>query len=724
MSLWHHRWLLLGLLALTSACGSTPRQARSCQSDPECPSGAYCVGGACVAGMLPQAHIQIAGAAGQLVSHRQVVFDGAGSVDPNPQHKLTSYRWALRSASASACAPSPANGSDPQLATVFRCAGDYHVELSVQNSLGLESAPITQAVAVGPSANAPVIDAQSPDLVLAHHCSGTPSTCAAVGEGGVELFQVSVSAHDVEDGAALAYRWEVDPPPGADRSAIAFDPSPSIPSPRIRIASTARIAGDWVLRALVSDGDGLVTPAEIKLSIANEAPGLKPTVEVAAFPHKFQNNVYTAAGTVRIVAEDPEGGTVLQPTLRLVESAPTSCVFTVPGVMIEDGAFAISASLACASAADLSPTVGGAALGAGVTRHFEVEARDGQGGTTTVTLPFEVQDTPPGLASDFAVTTHSTEPCPLASARCFAAAGSAPVAYDADGDLVESVEVARSATDAVSIWSSAAASFTILTDIRYPLAFRSTGGTYPIPLVATVRDPWRSSTVPFAAQIPNHAPVASQYDIPPIVTYDGSGYAVQGLIASLEDPDGDPIVDPTFGADAGCGATLVGGALGSATVQASCARAFAWPGAMPTLGEFVAAPRSIGGTVADPWTRSAGFQGIVTPTAPPPPVLAATSITVPPRCIRVCPYAEPCEWVPAGGCITVNFVPEVSSTVPVAVNASASSGGTASFTCFGGSCSGSLPLQVCDAPSTVTLTLSNGTSFSAPMIVTYAKGGC
>jgi len=80
--------------------------------------------------------------------------------------------------------------------------------------------------------------------------------------------------------------------------------------------------------------------------------------------------------------------------------------------------------------------------------------------------------------------------------------------------------------------------------------------------------------------------------------------------------------------------------------------------------------------------------------------------------------------VPAGGCITVNFVPEVSSTVPVAVNASASSGGTASFTCFGGSCSGSLPLQVCDAPSTVTLTLSNGTSFSAPMIVTYAKGGC
>lgn len=723
MSLRHQRWLLLCLLALTSACGSTPRQARSCQADPECPSGAYCVGGACVAGMLPEAHIQIAGAAGQLVSHRQVVFDGAGSVDPNPQHKLTSYRWALRGASASACAPSPASGSDPQLATVFRCAGDYHVELSVQNSLGLESAPITQAVAVGPSANAPVIDAQSPDLVLAHHCSGTPSTCAAVGEGGVEQLQLSVSAHDVEDGAALAYRWEVDPPPGADRSAVVFDPSPSTPSPKIRIASTGGIAGDWVLRAMVSDGDGLVTPAEIKLSIANAPPALTPSVEVAAFPHRYQNNVYTAAGTVRIAAEDPEGGSVLQPTLRLVESTPTSCVFTVPGVMLEDAAFAISASLACASAADLSPTIGGAALGAGVTRHFEVEARDGQGGITLVTLPFEVQDTPPGLASDFAVTTHGTEPCPLSSARCFAATGTAPVAYDADGDPVESVEVARSATDAASIWSSAAASFTILTDIRYPLAFRGTGGTYPIPLLATVRDPWRSSTVQFAAQIPNHAPVASQHDISPIVTYDGSAYAVQGLVASLEDPDGDPIVDPTFSADAGCGASLVGGALGTGTVQASCSRAYAWMGEMPTLGFFMAAHPSIGGTVGDPWTR-ASFHSTVTPAAPAPPALTATSIAVKPKCIRVCPAGEPCEWIPQGGCVSVSFVPQLASTVPVAVSATASSGGSASFTCFGGSCSASLPIQVCDGPTTVTVTLSDGSSFGAPQLVTYAKGGC
>ncbi len=725
MSRRHHRWMLLGLIAFAGACGSTPRQARTCQADPECPSGAYCVGGACVAGMLPEAHIQIAGTAGQLVSHRRVVFDGSGSVDPNPQHRLTTYRWALRGASASACEPSPANGSDQQLATVFRCAGDYHVELSVQNSLGLESAPITQAVAVGPSANAPVIDSQSPDLVLKHRCTGSPASCQAVGEDGATEFQLDVAAHDVEDGSALAYHWEVDPPPGADRSAVVFDPGPFTQSPKVRIASTGRIAGDWVLRAMVSDGDGLVTPAETKLSIANEPPAVKPSVDVAAFPHKFQNNVYTAAGIVRIAAEDPEGGPLLQPTLRLVESTPTSCVFTVPGGTLEDGAFEISASLACASAADLSPTVGGVLLGAGVTRHFEVEARDEQGGSTTVTLPFEVQDTPPVLTSTFAVTTHSTEPCPLSSTWCFVAAGTVPVAYDADGDVVESVEVARSATDAASMWSSAAASFTIRTDIRYPLAFRDAAGTYPIPLVATLRDPWRTSTVQFAAQVPNHAPVASAYDISPIVTYDGSAYVTtQGVIAALQDPDGDPISDPNFSAAAGCGATLVGGALGTATVQASCSRAFAWAGESPTLGLFVAAPRAIGGTVADPWSRSAGFQGVVTRTAPPPPVLTATSIAVPPRCIKVCPYAEPCELMPAGGCIAVNFVPQLSSTVPVAVSATASSGGSASFTCFGGSCSGSLPLQVCDVPTTVTLTLSNGSSFSDPLLVTYAKGGC
>ncbi|GEJ57559.1 hypothetical protein [Anaeromyxobacter diazotrophicus] len=691
---------LAAWLALAAACGTSARQPRSCQQDSECPSSSYCLGGACVAGLLPQAHIAIVGTGRELVSHRLVQFDGSGSVDPNPQHRLTAYRWAVKRASATACDPSPASGAADKLATTFRCAGEYQVELTVKNSLELESAPIAQAVTVAPSANPPVIDGQSPDLLLQHRCAGTPLACQAVDAGGAAAFQLSVTAHDVEDGQALGYQWEVDPPEGADRAAASFEPDARAANPIVRIASAgARIAGVWTFRAHVTDGDALTTPVEIRVTVEDAAPALAAELDLAAFDHTFADNVYRVHGLVKYTASDPEGDP-LQVTARVLESAATGCQATLTPLVRSD-AVEVTVDLTCLSAQELSPTVAGQALGAGVQRQLEVTVGDQQGGQATVTLPFEVRDTPPTLASLVIATDHGTGNCLTPSGRCFTAAGAIPAPFDPDGDPAELVGYQAQNVDAHGVWSSdGLGRFTLQTDLAYPGSFRAADGRSPVGVLARVKDPWRAADVPLALSIPNRAPVATPFAIGAVASHDGARYLVQGAPATFVDPDGDPLASPDAG-NAACSAALAPSASG-ATLTATCGTASPWS-AGPALSSFVASPFVLTVSAADPWERGGSPGARLAAQAPPSPSLDSVTVALPAKCTRVCPIGEPCEYVATVNCTSLTYAPSVRSPVPVGVTVQASSGGSASFSCLGAACSGGLTFSCTAATLSVTL---------------------
>ena len=717
--------MIVVLTSLTAAlgCGSNgSKQPRSCQQDSGCPSGAYCLGGACVAGMLPEAHIAIVGTGRELVSHRLVQFDGSGSVDPNPQHLLTNYRWAVKRASAAACDPSPATGAADQLSTTFRCAGDYQVELTVRNSLGLESTPIAQAVSVSPSANPPSIDAQSPDLVVQHRCAGAPVACAAQDGAGVAAFQLSVAAHDVEDGQALAYRWEVDAPEGADPAAATFEPDARTANPIVRIGSAGgRIAGVWTFRALVTDGDSLTAPAEIRITVEDQLPTLTSVQPVAAFDHSYGENVYRVHGLVKYAVADADGDAPQVTAARLLESNSTGCRSTLTPVVKGD-AVELTVDLSCVSPDELSPTVAGQLLGAGVERQLELTVGDGQGGEATVTIPFQIADRPASFAALVVTTDHGTGSCPFPSGRCFTAAGLLPAPLDPDGDPAQLVAYQPQGLDTHTSWSSdGQGGFTLQTDVGYPSSFRAADGRSPAAVVASVRDPWRTADVTLALSIPNRRPVANAFALSPVAAYDGASYVAQGTTAAFTDPDGDPMSAPGTGNTA-CSATLTP-TSGGAAVGASCGTPFQWTSnAEPTLRSFVSAPFALQVSVSDPWERSAPYGASIQPASPPPPSITSNSLALPVRCVKVCPVGEPCDYQAMVTCTTFKYAPTVQSPVPVRVIATASSGESAMFNCLGSSCAGALDFS-CTAASTLSVRLDDGVNLPSTQVV-YLAASC
>ena len=61
---------------------------------------------------------------------------------------------------------------------------------------------------------------------------------------------------------------------------------------------------------------------------------------------------------------------------------------------------------------------------------------------------------------------------------------------------------------------------------------------------------------------------------------------------------------------------------------------------LPLLS-FVSSPFWLGVSASDPWERSATYGASLQPAAPPPPTIAATSLALPRRCVKVCPVGGP-----------------------------------------------------------------------------------
>jgi hypothetical protein len=689
------------LAALALACVGTPREPRACREDVECGPSAYCLTGVCIGGATPEARISVEGGSTRLVSHRQIRFDGKDSVDPNPQHKVTRYEWNVAPTSAASCAPSTARGSDPELRTVFGCAGEYDVKLTVTNSLGIASSPMTLGVSVTPSTNPPAIVSQTPDLVFDHRCAGAPATCAPVTDLGDGRFALFVTATDVESSGALSYEWQVDAPPGADPAAVQFEPDRLSRTPTVRISGGA-IAGDWTFRAMVTDGDGLTTAAPVKVTVANQLPTIATDVPQLAFDHSYADNVYRAHGTVRLAIADPDADPLLDPTVKLVETPKTGCLFAVPATVVKDGVAEVTLDLTCSRADEL--------IGA-VQRTVEATVRDASGGAATLTLPFEVRDRPPTLAAAVVTLGHTVAPC--LSGSCFTASGHVPLPVDPDGDPVTLVALAPVGLDR-TIWSSDVASggFTLQTSIAAPLSFRRADGTSPVSITATVKDPWRAADVAVALQITNRAPVATAFAAAPPIAYAANAYLARGTVARFVDEDGDPIDGVAGSGDASCG----GFTVSAGAVAATCSVPFDWAtGGFPPLFSLVGKSFAAAVSVSDPWERSATVATAIAPATPAPSGPTPSRITLPVTCSCRCTTSE---CAPFAACTTLNYVPAISSGgLPVNVTVVRPDGTGAAVDCLGHACSAPVPVNVCQTPASLDVRFTNGAEPAIEQVV-------
>jgi hypothetical protein len=496
---------------------------------------------------------------------------------------------------------------------------------------------------------------------------------------------------------------------------VTFDPAPTAQSPRITIASAGgAVAGEWGVRALVTDGDQLTSAGAVHVSVANAQPtlALAGGDAAVAFDHVFADHVYRVTGTVHLVAGDPDGDVLAAPVTQLVESVVTGCHFDVASTVPTTDGFDVAIGMTCDGAAALSPTVAGTTYGAQVARTLELTVADGQGATASLSVPFLVNDRPPVFPSATVTTTHGVGSCLFRTGWCFVAQGTAPAPVDPDGDEVAVTAVSRG-SDATTSWSSSGASFTLATDGAYPLAFRTAGGLHPVAASATVADPWRTTALPFQLAIPNSAPVVTSQALRPVAGYDGVQYVVDGVAATVTDPDGDPVTLASSTGD--CAATLAAGAL-----QAACTSPYDWRSGPPALGTFVSAPRWVRGAMGDPWAPTT-FAVPVAAVAPSAPSVASTR-AVDVGCAKSCEPGLPCEWVPKGGCFDKGFAPTVTSNVPVQVHAWVAGGASAYLQCFAGQCTGTLPIQLC-GPLTVNVEFTDGAQ-GGNGLVTVDKAAC
>ncbi len=657
--------LAAGFLALTSC--SNAKRPLVCEQDSDCPPGVGCSFGACVAELPPSATIKLRSGAA-LVTHRPLAFDGTDSSDPNPGGSVIAYSWSVKRAAGTHCDPSPARGTASLLQTIFTCEGDYEVELTVKNGFGLESAPATMPLTIAPSTNPPAASAGA-DVTLAHRCSGAPLVCSPVTADGTGGFRLAADAMDLESGRALAYSWDWEPPPGVDRSAVSvrFDPGPQVSTPIVHIESPGtRIAGEWTFTASVTDGDGLVTPAQQKVTITNSPPTVIPGADAVGATHTFnqQGQAYVAAGTLAAQIQDPDGDPIEPPELRLVEAAPTGCAFRVNQSTLANGTLAASF--------DLTALLGQEKEFIGPQRRIEVTARDVNGGEATASVELAVLNRPPTFVWDANVSGQSsrlldagehsvTADCPWL-VGCYLAQGASPLrAVDPDGDPLSSVELVALGFEGNSAFTSAdGRSFAVKTSVGAPYQFRGADGVSPFTLLARVRDPWESSpddaAARFRLRIGNRPPHAASpppgAEASPWYSDPEKSYHAQADFVKFVDDDGDPLSAASASGDAWCNGLAVASGAGRVT----CTAGWDWtrPG-FPNVAPFFGA-HQVSLRAKDAWEEGPATASTVTVRDYHAPSNPGGSRTV-----------DACKCTPRGICTQPTWQPSPFPTVTLPV---------------------------------------------------------
>ena len=197
---------VLSTLVALAACGDPPSPA-TCSAGSDCPAGAWCRSGQCVANAAPVAVIELPVVLG---TSRPLLFRGGGSHDADPGDAIAAWSWRVSPpAGSTGCEPLPGTGSSVDLTVVFPCAGDHEVSLTVRDSMGLESAVRTLRVHVDLTVDPPQLT-PGPDASVGHRCSGTPLSCSTWDGASPELVLSAVGSTPA--GVTLTYRWSVEPP--------------------------------------------------------------------------------------------------------------------------------------------------------------------------------------------------------------------------------------------------------------------------------------------------------------------------------------------------------------------------------------------------------------------------------------------------------------------------------------------------------------------------------
>ncbi len=711
-----HMSVVISLAAL--ACGGHPTKTPiACQSDPDCPTEAKCVLGACVAGSLPQAKIVVRAGQGELISNRLITFDGSLSQDTNPGGTVRRYAWAVSHAPGTACDPSVRSGEKPSFSTIFQCSGQYAVELKVTNDVGLDSLPERAEITIAQALDAPAITAVGAGVTAAHRCEGSPLVCRAFDVANQSTFQLAVSASDEQDGTGLGYAWTYRAPPGVDaaKTRVVFDPHPNTPTPSVRIETDGTaIAGDWIFQAQVTDSDQLTTFAEQKLTIENSAPvaGLQgPTVILA---HTFLAPVdrYVASATLRAVASDPDGDPITGGELSIVEVESNACSFQVTSSDLAAGQFTAKVELSC-------PGAGAKDLIGSIARQLVFKATDANGAVATDVKPLEVSNAAPvlawaggGTAGTYAVP-HAVVPCPpgAPTPSCFAVDAANPYTVsDAPENDPVALALTGSAVPAGTYLTTSADGrhFTWLVPMNQASVFRSASGSSALGLQVTASDPFTGaspSTASFGLSVANSTPtvtaaggvVAAHW----YSTADRAYHATFSLGAAA-DADGDPLVPSAVSSDGACSA--VGIVAGQ--IQVGCT----WPwdfaaGGVPLLWNPYFTTRTGRTWATDPWSSS--------PATPPTPVAISNNSPVmknQPASLSaiggcVCHVAVS-SWAPNGpGDVSYNPGAADADQDPLHLTITFASGAPAiDKVCFGADCA----VTCGSVNDTATVTLSDG----------------
>jgi hypothetical protein len=666
--------------------------------------------GACVAGSLPQARIVVRASTSELLSHRDIVFDGSASQDTNPGGAVRAYSWAVRRGAGATCDPTAVRGEAAAFTTNFQCPGQFVIELQVQNDRGLASVPEEATLEIGPSANPPVITSMGADLAFEHRCTGSPVLCAAIGAGGeAASFQLDATATDVEDGDKLSYTWSAVPPDGADAAAthVSFAPDAHTRTPIASLKTDgARVAGEWRFEVRVEDGDHLVTVGTQRVTVSNRAPAfaLAPGPIVATHQFNVAAGRYYASGSIDGTVTDPDGDPLLPPLLSVTEGATAGCDFTLNDSTLHGSTVHAAFSLSCP--ADNPAGIIGAA-----ERSVTVTLRDVNGGEASASTRLEVGNTPPVFAlaagaSRAYTVPHTVQPC-LASVgqSCFTVDTEIPfVVGDPELDPVSLSLTPAGLASAATFQAASPTHFKLQVPTSQPADFRRADGTMPGTFGMTAGDPWTSSSDAFTIRVANAAPavalLSGTFSVPHRYSEAEGAYVSTFDLATASDADGDPLIAVATSTDGMCAATgIVGG-----KVRVRCA----YP-AGPITGPARATPfqsfgREIRASVQDPWTSSGSTPPAGLEIQNGPPAMATTA----PGFIGTTPcHCSGCNLIPNGpGIATVDPAAVDPDGDPLEMTVTFASGAPAqTVRCAPGACTFDVAVTT---PTSVTVTITDG----------------
>jgi hypothetical protein len=414
--------LLAGGLAL-AACGDLPSPA-ACTAAADCPSGAWCRGGQCVADAPPVAVIEPPAVPG---SNRPLTFRGGSSHDDDPGDAVVGFAWSATSTGGAGCEPLPAAGAGADFTTVFPCPGDHAVTLVVRDTAGRESAPATLHVVVQPTLDPPLLTAGA-DLAVEHRCTGTPLTCTPWDGAAEEVALFASGAGPA--GVTFTYRWSVELPPelaGQPRPRVTFLPSETVASPRVHVeTSGTAIAGRYAFAVAATDSRGMVATARQAVLVGNRPP-IVTGGGVLLLPHGFE------AGTRRFIAtgdtpaatwSDPDGDPVEPVGWSASRANDGGNVFDVQGLGDHARVTVVVPYAKPSDAAYL--------IGPGVSRHVELTVADLNGGRASTAWDVVVTNRPPRLVS--AVASASVDHGFDAVGRRYVAEAPLSSWVDDDGD--------------------------------------------------------------------------------------------------------------------------------------------------------------------------------------------------------------------------------------------------------------------------------------------------